>query len=480
MRERLPKLLLMLLATTTVGGCSKLYDPDRLRPAADAPPPPIDIEPCDVMVTDVSPTVLYEGVGAGRLPPALVVISGKNLVNQNTTVTLKTPDGTTRAMQLDFDSAKLEVGAHGEQLAVPVSLPVDTTLPANEIVALDIVVAQDCPEGRVTAALSGRLALKGLDELPKMGETMISLTGGVREYSQIDVGAATTITVATNEAMPTVLRSMSSVKIAKDISLNAPDSPASGDGGAGGSGLGVGGAGGPGTGPYPGLTAGAPGRFDSTDMALANFVTSAQNRSSGGAGGNGVLLGGKGGNGGGGGGAIEISAAGDLEVGAISARGAAGAGGSAGGQNGGGGSGGVILLRAGGMLKAGALDVAGAGTGARGRARYDAVGTPTLMDGPLGTDHYRGPMFVAPPQVTHTATLQGAIIDKPLTAYRYFVINGGGGASPLADAMTDTSGNGRIMLRSELQPGTNQLCIVVEGANATSDTRNCVDIAYLR
>ncbi|HWO18087.1 MAG TPA: hypothetical protein VNO30_04905 [Kofleriaceae bacterium] len=489
MGERLPKLLLLLLATTTVGGCSKLYDPDRLRPAADAPPPPIDIEPCNVMVTDVSPTVLFEGVGAGGGRPALVVISGENLVNQNMTVTLKSAEGAPKAMQFEFDSAKLDVGAHGQQLAVSVPVPVDTTPPANGMITFDVVVAQDCPEGRVTASLLGKLALKELDELPPSGTSpaMVTLTGGVHEYSQIDVRATTALVPAADQTKPIILRSKSSVKIASNISVNASGMPGTvsmpsvggpGGGRGGLAGSGVGGVGTPGTGPFPGQSSGAAGSFNMNDPGLSTL--NEPNRGSGGAGGDGSTLG-RGGRGGGGGGSIEITARGTLEVAKISALGTPGeASPVLGGAPGGGGSGGVILLRAEGALTAGDLDVSGGGTGARGRARYDAIGAPTLSDGALGKDHYRGPMFVDPPQVTHTAALQFAVVGKPLATFRYFVIISGGGVSPIADAMFDALGNARITLRNELQPGANQLCIVVEGANATSDTSNCADVAYLR
>jgi hypothetical protein len=117
--------------------------------------------------------------------------------------------------------------------------------------------------------------------------------------------------------------------------------------------------------------------------------------------------------------------------------------------------------------------------GARGRARYDAGGTVMLPAGELGT-HYRGPMFVAPPLVTQQAAVALMVTGTPLAVFRYFAIDEGGVASSLSDATLGSEGNVRITLRDQLQPGLNQLCLVVAGASATSDTRNCIDIAYLR
>jgi hypothetical protein len=483
MGERLAKLLLL---TTTLGGCSKLYDPDRLRAAADAPPPPLDIRPCEIKVTAVSPTALFEGTGAGGGRSAVLVISGENLVNEGTRVTITTAAGSTRVPLIEVSNVSLEVGVHGEHLAVPVTLPVDPTLPATEAVPLDVEVAQDCAEGRVSAMISGQLALKGLDELAPVATPMLSLTGGVHEYSQIDVEAGTTLVPAAGQTLPIILRSTSSVKIASNISVNASPMPSQtsqlsiggpggGRGGLGGQGLG--GVGTPGTGPFPGQSSGAAGGFNMNDPGLSTL--NEPNRGSGGAGGDGSTLG-RGGRGGGGGGSIAIAARGDLTVGKITATGTPGEAIGGGGASGGGGSGGVILLHAGGALTAGDLDIRGGGTGARGRARYDAGGATMLSPGELGADHYRGPMFVDSPLVTQQAAAVFTVAGKPLSGFRYFVIDGEGGVSPISDAMFGATGTARVTLRDQLQPGANQLCVIVEGANATSETRNCVDIAYLR
>jgi hypothetical protein len=439
---------------------------------------PDAVKPCEMAVTDLAPAVLYEGTGVGGSRRVVLVVSGQNFVNANTHVSMTPAAGSSVAPMIEIDNANLAVGDKGTHLAVPISLPVDPVLGASAMGLLDVMITQDCATGPVSAALPGRLAFKGLDELTDANSS-VTLTGGVHEYSQIDVPTKTLASAAA-QTSPLVLRSMSSVKIVKNISIDAvgrTGGPAGGTGGMGGPILG---AGTPGTGPSPGLPSGGPGGFDATDPELNTLKP--PNRSSGGAGGNGASLG-SGGNGGGGGGSIEISAGGDLQVGAISARGAAGAagsgGGGAGGGAGGGGSGGVILLRAGGALTAGDIDVSGGGAGARGRARYDAGGTATVSAGSLGTDHLRGPMFKDLPLAVHTSKPQFTVVGKPLSRLQHFVITRNGPVSSLSHVSLDSNGTVRITLEVDLVPGVNQLCLVTESGTETSETANCANIAYL-
>jgi hypothetical protein len=465
-----PRLATLALLTTV--GCSKLYDPDRLPAAADAPRPPPDVDACQMEVTELVTQNFDEGTGDGGGRAGVLVITGKNLVNQTTTVTFKPVENTTRTPKFEIDNAMLQVGSYGEQLAVPVKFPVDTMLPAGESIVFDVTVAQDCVEGQKTATILGKLTLRGLGELTGPAG---QLQGGLREYSQIKLmGGA--FTVAATE--PIRLRSASSVEIdpALTINLNAAQrvgGPGGGTGGTGGTGLG--GVGTPGTGPTPGITSGAPGGFSMTDPGLNTL--SNPNRGSGGAGGDGAVLG-NGGNGGGGGGSIEITALGNLKVGAINARGAAGAGGG-GGAAGGGGSGGVILLRAGGTLTAGNLDVTSAGTGVRGRARYDAGGMATVPVGELGTDHLRGPQFVDLPFSSPQAKPVFRVSGKPLSAFKYFFTKQGGGVSSVTTALFDASGSARVTLSDPLEPGANLLCLITESGTPSSEMSNCAAIAYL-
>lgn len=461
-----------------LAGCSLLYDPDRLPAAADAMVPPPDIFPCQMEVTDLAPVTIVEGMGDGGSRPAVLVISGKNLIAQNPSIMITPAAGSTRPLRITTDNAKIEIGAHGEQLSLPITLPVDPELMANEMIDLDVMVEQDCPDGRVSGMIVGKLKLRGLAELTSAAAPLV---GGVREYSQINVEMGTLVFATPTPTSPIILRSTSSVKIANAISLNAgrgsdvkPGGPAGGNGGTGGNGLG--GVGTPGVGPSPGLSSGAPGGFSSSDPGLNTLNN--PNRSSGGAGGDGAVVGGRGGDGGGGGGSMEITAGGDLQVEAISARGAAGQGGS-GGAAGGGGSGGVILLRAGGALIAGDLDVRSFGTGSRGLARYDAGGTVMMSQGELGTDHLQGPMFVALPFAFREAKPAFTVVGKPLSGFKYFFSKQGGGVSSVSSALFDASGMARVTLSDPLEPGLNRLCLVTESGTPTSETSNCAYIAYL-
>jgi hypothetical protein len=464
-----PRLATLALLTTV--GCSKLYDPDRLPAATDAPRPPPDVDACQMEVTELVTTAFYEGTGDGGSRAEVLVIRGKNLVNQTTSVNFKPVEGTTRTPKFEIDNTMLQVGSYGEELAVPIKFPVDMMLPAGEGVTFDVIVAQDCTEGQKTGTLVGALTLLGLGELtaPPIG----GLVAGISEYSQIKI---TTGAIMTSATAPIILRSRSSVEISSTINLNA-NGKAGGPGGGGNGGTGgaiLNGVGTPGTGPTPGLTSGAPGGFDTGDPGLNTLNN--PNRGSGGAGADGSALA-AGGDGGGAGGSIEITTLGDLKVGAINARGAAGQ--MPGGAAGGGGSGGVILLRAGGTLTAGTLDIRSAGTGARGRARYDAGGLVTIPTGELGTDHLRGPQFVDLPFSTPQPKPVFRAIGKPLSAFKYFFTKQGGGVSSVTTALFDAAGAARVTLSDALEPGANRLCLITESGTPSSETSNCATIAYL-
>ncbi len=471
MGQHLAKLVLL---TTPLGGCSLLYDPDRLAPAADAARPPPDIFPCQMEVTDLAPATLFEGTGVGGSRPAVLVIMGRNLTKQNTMVSVMAP-GAPRMPMFEIDNANLEVDSYGEFLAVPVTLPIDSDLKRGEFFALDVTVTQECMEGPRSSMVTGKLTLVGLDELiPPVPD----LVAGVSDYSQIAIPSGM-IKIASSAMEPVILRSRSSVAIMPAISADAgePDVQSPGPGG------GRGGNGGPadllnpgpgmaGLGPSPGLPSGGAAGFSNADVPLATL--GAPNRGSGGAGGNGGTTQ-RGGDGGGGGGTIEITAAGDLTVTEVSAAGENGTGGA---NPGGGGSGGVILLRAGGNLTSGAINVAGGGAGAPGRARYDAGGMAT---GAI-TGHHRGPMFVNlplnPPLIARSRTPEITVSGKPLSLFRYFIIRKSG-TSALVDETIGAGGTARVTLQQDLGPGLNQLCLVVGTGDASSDTRNCIDIAYL-
>jgi hypothetical protein len=460
---------------------------DCADPACGGTPVCQAVRPCELVVTSLEPATLFEGTGVGGSRPALLVITGKNLVSQSSTVSITAAAGSTRAPLLMVDTARIEVGAAGTHLAVPITLSVDPALPATETISLDVKVEQDCPEARVTGTISGQLTLKGLGELTSAAALLM---GGLHEYSQIDVGAGT-LSYAFSQTSPIILRSMSSVKIANTIYMDASGQYAGPAGGSGGASvLYPSQPQSPGYGPCPGQSSGEGACFDDTDPWLNTLGN--LNRGSGGASAYAFIdsLGQTvyGGAGGGGGGSIEISAGGHLQVAAIMARGGQGSQGGYGGfgWGGGGGSGGVVLLRAGGTLTAGGIDVQGGGggvssgqPGAAGRVRYDAAGAVTIPDQPLGTQRRRGPMFTELPLTFRTARPELAVVGEPLAVFRYFFIEPGGAVSRLSSALFDATGAARVELSEDLASGTNLLCTVADSGTELTETRNCASVAYL-
>ncbi len=98
--------------------------------------------------------MLYEGTGVGGSRPAVVVITGENLVNLNTRVFIKEAGATDLTPLLSLDNEKLEVGDHAQHLVAQVTVPVETmTLKPGATIPLDVTVTQDCAEGPVSATL---------------------------------------------------------------------------------------------------------------------------------------------------------------------------------------------------------------------------------------------------------------------------------------------------------------------------------------
>ncbi len=314
---------------SALSGCSLLYSTSELV-VLDASPDAeyvVDADPLGLAVERVETTALLEGTGAGGSRPAILVVHGANLVEANTTVTLVHSGGAMPAQVPVVDDASLVVDTAHRTLAVTLSLPVDPTVGSGLSSTYDVTVRHDEAGVIVSQTLPDAVIVSGLDELtvaPAGG-----LTGGTMLFSAIDIGAGT-LTAAPNQTSPVRLHAASSITIASPISVAAGTPPSAGPhggiGGMGGKGdLVSPGAGGSGDGPAPGITNGAPGRFEG-DSQLTTLGL--ENRGSGGAGGDGKAItgiGADGGAGGGGGGSIELVAAGDLTVADVSAKGAPGA-----------------------------------------------------------------------------------------------------------------------------------------------------------
>lgn len=459
-----------------LGGCSLIYNESNIeKPAGDAPPDLmidaeiiVDADPSMVMITGVNPTEIKEGQGAGGSRKALIVIDGQHLVKANLMVMLTASTPVTKTPLLTVEIADIDVDANGRRLAVPITLPVDDRggvigLNTGDMIKLDITVIQTVPGGpTITRVLPAALTLRGLDEL--VAEPTNGFPGGVKEYSKVEITTGTLNALA-GATLPVAIRSMSSLSITPDINIAAVSQTPGPAGGAGGTGGGIvvlgTSAGGPGTGPALGMTAGAAGGF----IGNSELTTMMDpNRSSGGAGGNGNTLA-AGGDGGAGGGSIELTAGGNLTVGNINASGVAGV--AQGANPGGGGSGGIIFLRAAGNVTAGNLLVTGFPT--PGRVRFDAGGNGAVAGA------FRGPMFVGAPLITTSPTPTINFTGAADTTYQFYVSN----AQTTTPAPSTTNGQGQGMFMSPLQPGMNQLCLLVAGATPTSDTRTCISVAHL-
>ncbi len=141
----------------------------------------------------------------------------------------------------------------------------------------------------------------------------------------------------------------------------------------------------------------------------------------------------------------------------------------------------MILLRAGRDLSAGTLDVSGGQpatgiAGAAGRARVDAGGTVTVSSA-LPTPVYRGPAFVDAPLVVREAMPTLRVAGKSDSEPRYFFTQGGAASSIMTVLLGADVGD--VPVGAPLFEGLNQICLLVPGAEKDSDTRSCIDVAYL-
>ncbi|HEU4730689.1 MAG TPA: hypothetical protein VFT22_22495 [Kofleriaceae bacterium] len=498
-------------------GCSLLYNPNNLsnvpgEASVDAEVI-LDADPRMLVLDDVAPSTIYEGQGDLGSAPQLVVVHGHHIIDNNTTIEITPTSG----------ARKLEIGApviakNGNWIAVPVIARVDTGLLKSDVVSLDIKVTQALPDGSgaATFTLHDKLTLQGLAELT---DTSGAINTGSLEpqYSKIDLSAATTTFTGAN---PAILRTTSSIT-AKALVANGTNGDAKDGaammmtlGGCGGGGPGttggcngtIGGrggmlasllsaAGGGGGGGFAeagksgsGQSAGAGGSPNGDELIAAY----SSNQAAGGGGGGATTLLGAGGVGGSGGGTVELSAAGDISVGAISANGGNGASSSSGG--GGGGAGGVVMLRADGSLKVSAAPSvtggmgasgggnANGGNGSPGRVRWDApsgVGITAIAAGTL----HRGPAFTLTERLFRDSIVNISLRGTANDTLSVYAVNGGktynGTRTDVGDTVT-IGPDGTLVFRQVLEQGLSHLCVTVAGGKlGTSEADKCVDVAFL-
>ncbi|HEX4420468.1 MAG TPA: hypothetical protein VH165_21280 [Kofleriaceae bacterium] len=517
---------LVFVTITMLAGCSWIYNPNNLggppsEAGIDAPSDAeiiLDADPTMLVINGVAPATIYEGQGDGGSAPAMVVLSGHNMIDNNTTVELMPASGAPM-----IDVGPPTIAKDGNWIAIPVTAHVDMALAKTAAITFDIRVSEDIPGQpgmRSMSTLSGQLTLQGLEELAP-GATFDTTTLDTR-YSKVTFSGMTTTFTGSARA---IIHSMSSITAtATALAANGangingtaaaavggcsgggPSSPGGCDatvgGKAGVSGGLVGGAGGGGGGGFgtdgmggTGNGAGAPGSRTGDELITTydGYNSLTPNRAGGGGGGGTGVTGGNGG-GGAGGGSIELTAEGDVTTSAISVNGGAGQAAPIGTTTmtgGGGGAGGLVMLRAGGTLTTtGAISVNGGaggtgssgagGMGAPGRVRWDAaVGTgPAASNGTL----HRGPAFVLDTRLFRAPVVRIALNGAASDHYDVYAINYGvNGAVNYPGPQITVGPDGKVSYLQTLQQGLSHLCVTIDsGKQGASEADTCVDVAFL-
>jgi hypothetical protein len=502
-------------ATLVVGialtGCSLIYNPNNL-PTIDAPP--ADADPTMLSVDGAGPAVLFEGQGVGGARPVILAITGKNFLSSATVRIFATGMGTpapTIMVNNTDPSITTKVSAASDVLAVSVMLPVDLNLPANKTAAsqdipLTIEVSQLLGTETITRSLEGAVTLRTLPELT----AAVTDSGQLQPlYSQVELsGPLAFQSVALAVKSRALIRSTSSISLTT-VNVSASGNAAgpggelggtagsvtatggkggggtSGGGGGGGVAGGTGGGGGLATAGFDGTS--GKGGVSNGDPLISSYKN--DNISAGGGGGNGSV-------GGSGGGTIELTAAGDVHVGAITANG--GAGGAPGlGTAGGGGAGGIVVIRSGSTAalggainalagKSGTGTAATAGDGSVGRVRVDApkiTGTQATDPPPMSNPPYHlGASFdpATPFVFTKEAQKSGfKLLGTAADKFDVVVLDGTG--APIPPTLPVDFGNATtIFVKPVLQPGFNRVCVTKSGGSvAVIEATNCIDVAYL-
>jgi hypothetical protein len=515
MRQHLAKLAPAFL----VGGCSLIYNPSNIdKPMIDARmidmgEVPVDIEiradamPRDLSIMEAFPTTIEEGSGTGGSRAAVVVLRGHNFVKDAAAALMVTlTPATSGAATLD----SFEVSGNGDYIALAVSVPIATGCADGTSVDVDVTVTQkDLMDQPVTMTLDNAFAVRCLDELDA---APASATGLKALYSRIQIAGALDFPAASASAA--LLRSASSINIGGALDGSATGQEPGPGGGSGGAASGVGGGLKPGAGATAGNGAGGggagflaaggaggtgplggAGAAPGTATGDAWISKYSENGASGGGGG-GSYLTAAGGVGGGGGGTIELTAPGNVTVGAVTANGASGE--STGGGDGGSGTGGVILVRSGNTLTMSTVSVtkgAAVGTGGAssdGRVRVDAAkgayptgATTCVFPFSATCNLVQGPMLVDLPSRTTNQmlaiTLRGTANDATATL-RVFdkagnPVSGPGNVSTYTPTFGTT---GQASVMPTLKAGYNKVCVWVSGGGpGVDESINCQDIAYL-
>jgi hypothetical protein len=512
--------LAIAFACALVGGCSLIYNPNDLGQPADAKvfrdasvidapidaPLVRDADPSMLVLTDIEPNVIYGGQGSGQSPPATLVISGHNFID-NFSIDIEPSTGLhvigTPMRSFDGNYIALQVEA-------------DVISGSGSQVPLTISVSEpNAPTQMISATLSN---LPTLETTSLDYDTLTATT-----YARIAIPAGTL--TFTGTPAPILLRSISSVTIGAPITATGAaasgvNAGAAGPGGCAGGGLGiaggcmVGGGGGAsntdggGGGGFANVGGNGGGETNGGAMhgnaAILNYAadgTHSANQSAGGGGGaGGSLLSGKGGGGGGGGGGtVEIDAGGSIALASVDVSGGNGGNGSGGLTSttggGGGGAGGVLVIRsAAGDLTVSGMIAANGGMGGTGGTSLGATGghggpgslgrvradVPSLPVVPSTTAH-RNPIFdvatqTISPAATAPITLHGTAGEMfDLTDYDFMNVDHDGEPK---NVMFDPSGMATPTV--SLRAGYNRLCATLhDGMPGAPLADTCIVLVYL-
>src|SRR5512140_1057580 len=216
-----------------VTGCSLLYNPNNLpAPVVDAP---VIVDPSMLTVTGAGPAMLLEGQGVDGTRPAILAIMGTNFGPSATVRVFATGSETPMIAVNNNDPMSVaQVSSTSDVIAVPVTLPIDTKLPAApasamQDIPLTIEVSQPVGDGLITKTLTGVVALRTLPELiaPTDSASLRPM------YSQVDLSGPLMFTAAPGTPRA-LIRSASTIRL-KDVSASALAN-APGPGGAAGGG----------------------------------------------------------------------------------------------------------------------------------------------------------------------------------------------------------------------------------------------------
>ncbi len=496
--------LAALVLLPTLGGCSLIYNESNIpTPAPDAFEPDAemvaDADPSMLALSDVDPKVIIEGQGTGGSRQAIVVVSG-NHIAEGATATIAPATGTVK-----ITPGLVTRAGNGNFLAIPITVDVDTPMTGD--VPLMITVTQ--PDGRggmVTKTVSG-LSLRYLPQMTAIPATTQMFAA---LYSEINVPGMTVVNLAGSERA--LFRAVGSITLpplngdGNDASGTTPGTaklggcaggnPSSpgecagggalgvsgtlGGGGGGGAGFATTGSGGTGTG------AGLGGSMAGDPMIVAyDALGLAANRPSGGGGGGAGAVG-TGGGGGAGAGIVELTAGGNITVGAISVIGGAGGAGGGAASGGGGGAGGVVMLRAGGSVAMTMVSASGGlggdvgntdgGAGSAGRIRWDGpAGVAPTADVPSVN---RGPAFAAGSELMVRETMPSiTLIGKSNVGFTVYTRH----ESQTYNQATGTFGSaGSVEIHPLLRGGYNELCITLNGGvQGAFEADKCIDVAFI-